>query len=170
MDGRVSIRWTRQEVDLFARADVSINVLEFFAAVYFILLWLPFLRGKTIDLQLDSSSAVAWTCKHRASAPWADDVSRLFVLTCMLFEIRVIAEHLPGRLNVIPDFRSRDTIHYPQDLDEAVFAKSTTPLAPNSRAVNCRKLLFNIVTRQQRLNSLELLQTLTSLTCDLGSA
>ena len=60
------IRWTRAELQAFEELGVSINVLEFFVAVFYIILWADELRGKCVLLECDNTAAVSWLMKKRA--------------------------------------------------------------------------------------------------------
>jgi len=165
----IAIRWTRVEFEMFARCNISINILEYFAFIFFIILYAPILRGKIIDTEIDNMAALSWISKERSSIPWADDLSRIFILVCMLYDIRIIASHIKGTNNTIPDFRSRDLETFPQDLDEAVMSANTTNSQPSSRLTICRSLLYNIVNKPSRLSGQELLQHVMRLTSGPGS-
>jgi hypothetical protein len=63
-----AIRWTKRELEMFLEGEIYINTLEYFAAVYCIMLWGDRLRGHVISLECDNTAAVAWLSKGRATA------------------------------------------------------------------------------------------------------
>ena len=116
------IRWTQVELLAFEQMAVSINVLEFFVAVYYIILWADEFRGRCVLLEGDNTAAVSWLMKKRAirgSAP-TDCLVRLLSLFCLRENIVVTSLHIKGTDNVIADFRSRDLDFLPQDADEEI--------------------------------------------------
>jgi hypothetical protein len=70
------IRWTAEELTMFnscrfvaghvVSEGVSINVLEFYAIFYFVLLWRHDLNGLVVKTNCDNTAAVSWLAKMRA--------------------------------------------------------------------------------------------------------
>jgi len=114
------IRWTSEELYMFRKqkltmvnndeTGVSINVLEFFAVVYFVLIWRHELKGYIVRTNCDNSATVSWLARMRAcgKSPVSEALMKLFALVCLKFDIRIISFHLPGIFNVYADFLSRD--------------------------------------------------------------
>jgi hypothetical protein len=88
-------------------APVSINVLEFATAVFAVVVAAPMLRGQVVDIGTDNTAALCWLVRHRSSAGAADALLKLLALTCVLYSIRIIAHHVRGIVNYIPDWISR---------------------------------------------------------------
>ena len=117
--GQSAIRWTRREVAAFERMGVSINVLEYFSAIFFIMVWSDMLRGKVVSIECDNTAAVSWLLKGRARGGGAADVlAKLTVLFCYEAKIYLLCKHLAGVLNVVADFNSRDLLLMSQNDDE----------------------------------------------------
>jgi hypothetical protein len=57
------IRWTKAELETFARLGVSINVLEYFVAIFYVMLWADEFRGQCVLLECDNTAAVSWLMK-----------------------------------------------------------------------------------------------------------
>jgi hypothetical protein len=114
------IRWTPEELHMFRRqkltsmdnemAGVSINVLEFFAVVYFVVSWRHELKGYVVRTNCDNSATVSWLTRMRAcgKSPVSEALMKLFALVCLKFDIRIISFHLPGIFNIYADLLSRD--------------------------------------------------------------
>ena len=54
------IRWEEWEIRMFIRDGISINVLEFFTMMYFMLSWADITEHNVIEVALDNSASVAW--------------------------------------------------------------------------------------------------------------
>ena len=89
---------------------VSINVLEFFSVVYFVLIWRHELKGCIVRTNCDNSATVSWLSRMRACgwSPVSEALMKLFALVCLKFDIRIISYHLPGIFNIYADLLSRD--------------------------------------------------------------
>ena len=112
------IRWTEEELHLFkvglsaehgSEGPISINVLEFFTVMYFIMLWGPSLKGKRIRINCDNTAAIAWLMKSRGSnkSPVAQSLVKAFVVYCVAMDITITPRHIPGVLNTKADILSR---------------------------------------------------------------
>ena len=55
-----AIRWTGEEMKSFESMGVSINTLEYYAVVYYVMLWAEKLQGSVVFVECDNTSAVAW--------------------------------------------------------------------------------------------------------------
>ena len=78
------IRWTSEEIIAFELMGVSINVLEYYVVVYYVLLWGDQFQNRIIHVKCDNTSAVSWLVKSRAShSPAADSLAKLFSLYCL---------------------------------------------------------------------------------------
>ena len=123
-DGRIIeegfIRRSKEEIELFEKrlissdsnpqAGVSINVLEFFAVVYFVLIGRDKLKGCVVKTNCDNTVTVVWLKRMRASGQsWvSESLMKLFSLVCLKFDIVFISCHFAGLLNVHGDRLSRD--------------------------------------------------------------
>ena len=86
------IRWTREELEMFNRhlesstfmthEGVSINVLEFFSLVYFVLRWRHMLRGSVVKTNCDNAATVSWLSRMRACgrSPVSEVLMKFFAL------------------------------------------------------------------------------------------
>ena len=163
-----AIRWTRLELDAFVAMEVSINVLEFFTSVYYVLLWGDQLRGQILLLETDNTAAVAWLMKKRSvSSPHADIIARILNLFCLSHHICIISHHLPGVENTVADFLSRDLDYLEQESDESVM-KSGIEYSSCTREARLRRLLLLSVTSPSELRSPRILMTLMGLGSDPG--
>jgi hypothetical protein len=159
--GGDAIRWTRREMECFIEMGVSINVLEFFASVYFVMLWSDHLEGHIVFLESDNTSAVAWLTKKRsARSPHADALARIFNVFCLSHNICIISRHIKGDDNTIADFLSRDLKYAHQDLDELDAGTKSGDL---SKKDTLRKLLLLSVTEPEQLLCPRILFELTRL-------
>jgi hypothetical protein len=161
-----AIRWTISERKSFEDMNISINVLEYFTATYYILLWAPHLKGQTIWMECDNTAAVSWLLRSRTKGnPAADAIARVFSLFCLLENIDYTCTHLSGEHNVIADFRSRDLLYHAQEADEMTDGSQSTDM---SRRGICRKLLHLCVTKPETMHGQELVNVLTSLLISPG--
>jgi hypothetical protein len=140
-----AIRWTREELDMFKQENVSINVLEYFTAIYYIMLWVSNFRGKVVHIECDNTAAVSWLLKRRTkNHPTANSLVKLFSLFCMDERIYVFSTHIAGVDNIIADVKSRDLDLLPQQADE-VPTSAGNPSEGPSRKEYCRRLLTSCV-------------------------
>ena len=168
ISGQGAIRWTCGEMQVFLSMGISINVLEFFAVIYFCMVWSTHLSGQVVNLECDNTAAVAWLLRQRSKGhEAADALSKIFTLFCVAHSIQLLPSHLRGTENTIADFRSRDLSLLPQDADENMWLGD--PSSPMIRERRCRRLLYLCVTRPETLRGQGLLEALTELRGDLGS-
>ena len=160
-----SIRWIKEELKIFVDLGISINILEYFTAVYFVMLWVDTLRGKIILIESDNTSAVSWLMKKRSTRnPHADLLARVFNLFCLSEHICVISRHIAGNDNSVADDLSRKYDLITQEEDEELIRglKSNGSQRPGY----LRQLLLNCIKRacswhtQPEVNELILLRGL----------
>lgn len=167
-----AIRWTQEELRVFEILGVSINVLEYYSAIYFILLWADDLKGEIVHLECDNTSAVSWVMKSRATRGGAcvDALIKIFTLFILKHDIVVHATHIRGVDNVIADFRSRDLDHLSQGADELLVKELVhgQQWSALPRKVLCRSLLYISITSPEVMQGRTILDVLTSLGGTLG--
>lgn len=158
-----AIRWTIEEMRVFQSQKISINTLEYYAAVYFVMLWADLLSERVVHVECDNTAAVSWLMKLRACAgnEAADALTKIFSLFCLTRSIVIVSSHIPGVDNVVADFRSRDLTHMDQGGDEEVcrgmmFNSST-------RREVCRRMLHACVTTPSRIDGRAVRWILTEL-------
>ena len=171
------IRWSPSELAIFARGiagsddgeisdPISINVLEFFTVMYYVMLWGPSLRGKRIRINCDNTAAISWILKSRGSnkSPVAESLIKIFVLFCISLDITLVPRHIPGRLNLKADQLSR-MLHLQEAwlADSEIDTKMEIWWSGLSREVACRQLLTISILRPSAVplqKALKLLQFL----------
>jgi hypothetical protein len=157
-----AIRWSVEEIEMFKSLNVSINVLEYYVVIYYVLLWGEDFRNKIIHVKCDNSSAVSWIVKSRAShSPYADALSKLFSIFCLNMNITLMCTHIAGDNNDRADFLSRDLSLLEQGADEDLLRG--TVWNANTRQELCRRLLLLTVLKPEEIHGLPLLQLLTRL-------
>jgi hypothetical protein len=171
------IRWSPAELAIFAQGiagldeekigdPISINILEFFTVMYFIMLWGPSLKGKRIRINCDNTAAISWILKSRGSnkSPVAESLVKIFVLYCISLDITLVPRHIPGKLNLRADQLSRLLIlqemwSAPLEID----TRTETWWSGRSREDACRQLLTISILRPSAVplqQALRLLQFL----------
>ena len=105
--GQTVIRWTTLELELIRVWKVSINVLEFFTAVYYLLVLGPTMKGTVMHLWSDNGSTVAWVNKMRAAGGVGARLAQLLCLCCVKWDISLSSSHIAGVKNVFADELSR---------------------------------------------------------------
>jgi hypothetical protein len=167
MEGQC-IRWTREEMMAFISWNVTINVLEYFTVIYYVMFWAHLMAGKVIHIECDNTSAVKWLVSNRVKSECegADTLAKLFSLFCLTHNITIICIHIKGELNVIADLNSRSLLLAAQDADEEILAG--TRLDISARQVVLRRLLYDCVTSPTKLVMHELLSRLTQVRLDRG--
>jgi hypothetical protein len=161
--GGAQIRWTRAELEVFREMNISINVLEYFTAMFYIMVWASEFEGRVIHVECDNTAAVSWLMKSRANGGnvVANLLAKIFTLFLLRHCITLICTHLAGEKNVVADFHSRDLSLCPQEADEGVVDGQLW--RNSSRRDACRNLLFYIVTKPERMHGRELVRALTVL-------
>ena len=171
------IRWSPSELAIFARGiagtddskisdPISINVLEFFTVMYYIMLWGPSLKGKRIRINCDNTAAISWILKSRGSnkSPVAESLVKIFVLFCISLDITLVPRHIPGKLNLRADQLSRLlTLQETWSVPLAIDTRTEIWWSELSREEACRQLLTISILRPSAVplqRALKLLQFL----------
>ena len=168
--GGAQIRWTRAELEVFRGMNISINVLEYFTAMFYVMVWASEFEGRVIHVECDNTAAVSWLMKSRANGGnvVANLLAKIFTLFLLRHCITLICTHLAGEKNVVADFHFRDLSLCPQEADEGIVVGQL--LKNSSRRDVCRNLLFYIVTKPEQMHGQELALVLTMLGTDRGSS
>ena len=161
----VVIRWTDEERAGFSRAAVGINVLEFFTAAYLIILCGPSLRGQSLGVCLDNTSALSWIASGRYSgiSDAGQDLVRILYLYCLEAHITLVPSHIAGTLNVLSDNLSRSVLFQELPHNRDTVPPPATSTAPRwwetmSRAQVCRQLLTQACSAQSTMPSRTILE------------
>ena len=102
--------WEEAEKRLFASSTsglTDINVLEFVVAVLAIVTERQYLRGAVVLLRVDNMAAVSWLNRLRLNHTWGQSWMRLLITLSLLYNIRVVCQHVPGVNNCVADGLSR---------------------------------------------------------------
>lgn len=75
---------------------ITINVLEFAIAVFMIMMVAPLLAGQVVSISGDNTAALCWLVKNKSSSGSADTLLKLLSLTCVIYNIRLVAHHTRG--------------------------------------------------------------------------
>ena len=158
-----AIRWTKEEIRSFEAMGVSINTLEYYAVVYYVMLWADKLQGSVVFVECDNTAAVAWLMKSRAAGGnlAADALAKIFSLFCLTHRIYITSQHIPGINNTAADFRSRDLLYLSQDADEGTCHGVRSEAS--SRKEVCRSLLSECVVSPERIDGRRIHEVLTKL-------
>ena len=101
-----------QEMSIFNYAKKpNIALLELFAIVMAVELWVADLSGKSIILHSNNSAMVAWINRKKSPIPAAMNLIRYLTKTCLHFQVVVLARHLPGHFNDKSDLISHRREH-----------------------------------------------------------
>ena len=87
--------------------QLTINVLEFAIAVFMIMMGAPLLAGQVVSISGDNTAALCWLIKNKSSSGSADTLLKLLSLTCVIYNIRLVAHHTRGIHNFLADWQSR---------------------------------------------------------------
>ena len=158
------IRWTRAEMLMFQQMGISINVLEYFTVVYYVMLWGDTFRNMVVHVKCDNTAAVSWIMRNRAkNNTAAESLSRIFSLFCLSHNITLICTHIKGIDNVLADYLSRDLNLAPQDMDEPLTSEDGEEWKTWPRQVLCRRLLQICITKSSEMHGQAILKVLTGL-------
>jgi hypothetical protein len=86
---------------------LTINVLEFAIAVFMVMMVAPLLAGQVVSISGDNTAALCWLIKNKSSSGAADTLLKLLSLTCVIYNIRLVAHHTRGVDNFLADWQSR---------------------------------------------------------------
>jgi len=158
------IRWTKAELQMFITMGVSINVLEYFVIVYYVMLWGDAFRNGVIHIECDNTSAVSWIMRNRAKNNCAaETLARIFSLFCLSHHITLICTHIKGEANSIADTLSRDLSLAAQDADEELLQDHGADQEPSPPQVLLRGLLLTCMKEQSSMHGQRILRLLTDL-------
>lgn len=165
-----AIRWTAEEMRVFVSQGISINTLEYYAAIYFVMLWSHLFVGQIVHLECDNTAAVSWLMKCRANAgnEAADALVKIFSLFCLRHLITITSSHLRGIDNVVADYRSRDLDHMAQGGDEDT-CRGTLCKASTRKEI-CRRILHTCVVLPSSIDGVEIRSVLMALDSTPGSS
>ena len=88
---------------------LSINVLEFAAAVYAVTMFAPKLQERVVSIGTENTASLCWLVRNKVSAGVADSLLKLLSLVCTVYNVNLVAYHIPGALNLISDWASWGT-------------------------------------------------------------
>jgi hypothetical protein len=159
------LRWTKAEMEIFQQMNTSINILEYFTVIYYVMVWSKLLRNKVVHIKCDNTSAVSWIMRNRAKHNMAaESLARIFSLFCLSHNITIICTHIKGVDNVLADYLSRDLMLAAQEADE----EDGTRYINSHRAETCRKLLTLCITQSSKMHGQQILTLLTRLRSEDG--
>ena len=159
------LRWTKAEMNTFQQMKTSINVLEYFTVIYYVMVWGNLFRNQVIHVKCDNTAAVSWIMRNRAKHnSAADSLARIFSLFCLSHNITIICTHIKGVENVLADYLSRDLVLATQAADE----RDGTGYTSLPRAEVCRRLLTLCITQSSKMHGQEILTLLTRLRSEDG--
>jgi hypothetical protein len=103
--GGAQIRWTRAELEVFRGMNISINVLEYFTAMFYVMVWASEFEGRVIRVECDNTAAVSWLMKSRANGGnvVANLLAKIFTLFLLRHCITLICTHLAGEKNLVAE-------------------------------------------------------------------
>ena len=151
------IRWTPEEILTIEKSKseggISINELEFIAVMYAIIFWGSELHSKCVQIKCDNTTAISWIMKLRGSnkSPIAEFLVQLFVLYCMMTDIVVVADHIPGVLNTFADILSRD-ICLQEEYDLEDTSKEENLSSEQKRRILLRRILKKSIASHQSMH------------------
>ena len=158
------IRWTVAEIEMFQRMKISINVLEYFTVVYYVMSWGELFRGMVVHVKCDNTAAVSWIMRNRAKNNIAaESLSRIFSLFCLSYNITLICTHIKGIDNTLADYLSRDLELAPQDWDEPTMVEDGEEWSGWPRQALCRQLLQICITTSSGMHGQQILKVLMGL-------
>ena len=141
------------------KIPIHINVLEFAVVVFAIMLWAPLLRGQVVSIGTDNTACLCWLMKNKSASGVADALLKILALTCILYDIRIVAHHVAGVINFTGDWLSRvagidicDERHFlagaqrnAQDKFIAELLEMSKPNSQFNRRDICRAILTRVM-------------------------
>ena len=97
---------------LIKEYNISINVLEYFILIYYMMKWeSAFHRGDIIEARSDNTAAVSWMNKNRGgkSFPPSEILAKLFCSYSYKTDLVISSNHIIGETNILSDDLSRIT-------------------------------------------------------------
>jgi hypothetical protein len=128
------IRWTCDELAMFQRCSVSINLLEYFVAALYLIGWVESLEGQVVEVVIDNTTAVSWFMKDRGGGAIAENLVIIMTMFCYKHGIITQPFHIAGFDNVFADRLSRD-ISLQEDDESA-----SPPVSTSSRTTHSLRL------------------------------
>ena len=157
----MAIRWTAEELHRIGTFELDINVLEYFTAVYAVMLWGPCLVGTHVRLLVDNNAALSWINSGRVAARGGNNLCKLFSLYCLHHRIVITCGRISTHDNKLADSLSRYVL-LQEDAD--LQHRGTTADGPwwtdLSRPQILRQLLLQSVTTPSPTAPLPLLRVL----------
>ena len=87
-------------------SSFSINHQELLAVIYGVQGFLPVLRGRSVSLYADNTTALSYLRKEGGTHSTLNSVAQS-ILLCEDHQVRLVPQFIPGRLNVLADSLSR---------------------------------------------------------------
>jgi hypothetical protein len=87
--------------------QISINILEFAAALFALIKWGPLLRDTVVSFGTNNTATLSWLTRARAKAPSADRLLKTYSMVYMTYGIQRAPFHIPGVDNHLADILSR---------------------------------------------------------------
>ena len=121
--------------------------------MYAIIFWGSELHSKCVQIKCDNTTAISWIMKLRGSnkSPIAEFLVQLFVLYCMMTDIVVVADHIPGVLNTLADILSRD-ICLQEEYDLEDTSKEENLSSEQKRRILLRRILKKSIASHQSMH------------------
>jgi hypothetical protein len=134
--------YTSWEADFPALQHAHINVKELAIVVASIYHWAPFFKNCRVQVFTDNTAALGILNKRTSPSPEAADILRWLSLLAMKQNFTVMASHVPGAQNDIPDAISR--LHSPGQLSRlgVLFRSRSLPPYYLPRHMSHRSLSF----------------------------
>lgn len=130
---------------------LTINVLEFAIAVFMIMMVAPLIAGKVVSISGDNTAALCWLVRNKSSSGAADTLLKLLSLTCVIYNIRLVAHHTRGVDNFLADWQSRvlgvaecdplEVVQLVAEQSSEEFLRHMQDVDPTDRRSVCRRLL-----------------------------
>ena len=89
---------------------MNIALLEIYPIYLALVFWGHLLSNKCVMIMSDNQAVVYILNNYTSKDPIIMIIVRLIVLTCMQYNIYIRSEHLPGKLNILPDLLSRNQV------------------------------------------------------------
>ena len=98
------MQWDETFIDNF---EPSINYLELYGVTVAVLLWAKHFRNQKIWISCDNMSVVHMLNNNSSNCKQCMVLIRIIVIHSMVFNVRIMAKHVKGILNTVPDMLSR---------------------------------------------------------------
>jgi hypothetical protein len=138
------IRWTHDELAMFQRCSVSINLLEYFVAALYLIGWVESLEGQVVEVVIDNTTAVSWFAKNRGGGAIAENLVIIMTMFCYRHGIITSPFHIAGVDNVFADRLSRDTSLQEDYEPVSPPVKASSRTTPSLRMSTARNILMTL--------------------------